>query len=73
VRGRANVGGRCDASIAIQQAHGPPIAFMQAYGPEAAQAGVDVADASLAAIGEEKDPRCLLLSFQIVQASRGLR
>ncbi|KAG1654530.1 hypothetical protein FOA52_008535 [Chlamydomonas sp. UWO 241] len=45
------------------------LALLQEHGVAAAIAGVDIADATLTAIDEEKDPRCLLLSFQIVQAT----
>ena len=47
-------------------------ALPQAYGAAAARQGdLDVADASLAAIDEEKDPRCLLLAFRVVQVREG--
>ena len=43
------------------------MAALQTHGAEAVKAGVDVIKGLITAIDGEKDPRCLLLSFQLTQ------
>lgn len=40
---------------------------MQVWGVSAAKAGVNLVEGCIAAVDGEKDPRCLLLSFKLVQ------
>jgi hypothetical protein len=42
---------------------------VQTWGVAAAKAGVNLMEGCIAAIDGEKDPRCLLLAFELVQVT----